>query len=181
MRNLYDEGQDDRIQKHRNAQSRKKDGDRSGKRGPDVEVRVPIAAIDLENGNTIEFQWEKQHICKKCDGSGSEDRKKLYCPLCRGKGTRVIRLSLAPGVDYTRSISCNLCGGAKRIFENKCSVCGGAKVIWSVKTERVTVDRGASRTLVLEGRADESPYHKSGDLIVRLVEVQPTLEDRPGS
>ena len=157
-------------------------GGQGQRRGPNVEVRVEIALRDFYNGQTTEFQWDKQQICENCDGTGSADKQTAKCPSCEGHGVKIVRHQLAPGMFQQMQMQCDQCGGTGVHIKHKCPVCQGHRVLRKPTTVSLTVQRGMAREsrLVYENEADASPDYVAGDLLVTLVEKEPGLEhDNP--
>ncbi|ROV90602.1 hypothetical protein VSDG_07430 [Cytospora chrysosperma] len=157
-------------------------GSHGVRRGPNVEVKIGISLRDFYNGRTTEFQWDKQHICEECSGTGSADGAVETCGHCGGHGVRVTKHQLAPGMFQQIQTQCDRCGGRGKVIKHKCPVCGGARVVRTPTAVPLTVERGAARDsrLVYENEADASPDYEAGDLIVTLTEKEPDLEqDNP--
>jgi DnaJ-related protein SCJ1 len=150
-------------------------------RGNSVEVRIEIPLRDFYNGGSTDFQWEKQHICESCEGSGSADGQVHECPTCGGRGVRIVKQQLAPGMFQQMQMRCDACGGRGKTIKNKCNVCHGNRVERKATTVTVKVERGAAREskIVYENEADESPDWVPGDLIVNLLERAPSRDDNP--
>ncbi|KAK3077299.1 hypothetical protein LTS18_010688, partial [Coniosporium uncinatum] len=68
------------------------------RRGPNMEVRIAVPLRDFYTGREHEFTVEKQAICSTCEGSGSADGKTDTCGACGGRGMRVQKHMLAPGI-----------------------------------------------------------------------------------
>lgn len=152
------------------------------RRGPNVELRVGISLRDFYNSKDTEFQWEKQHICEECEGTGSADRQVETCPQCNGRGVRIIKHQIAPGMFQQAQMMCDKCGGRGKTVRHKCPACGGARVLRKPTTVSLKIPRGAPNDfrIVYENEADASPDHIAGDLIVVLVEKEPNTEaDNP--
>ncbi|RDA87779.1 hypothetical protein CP532_2449 [Ophiocordyceps camponoti-leonardi (nom. inval.)] len=152
-------------------------------RGHNVEVRVEIALRDFYNGVDTEFQWEKQHICETCGGSGSADGHVDTCNVCGGRGVRIIKQQLAPGMFQQMQMRCDACGGRGQTIKHKCPACKGARVERKSTTVSLKVARGVARDarVVFENEADQSPDWVAGDLLVTLVERAPSADDNPTS
>ena len=150
-------------------------------RGHNVEARIEVPLRDFYNGATTEFQWEKQHICESCEGSGSADGHVDTCPHCQGHGVRIIKQQLAPGMFQQMQTRCDACGGRGKTIKNKCPHCQGNRVEKKATTVTLNVERGAGRDsrIVYENEADESPDWVAGDLLVTLVEKPPSMDDNP--
>lgn len=152
------------------------------RRGHDVNVKVAISLRDFYNGKTTEFQWEKQHICERCEGSGSEDGQVARCDSCGGRGIKIIKQQLAPGMFQQMQTHCDKCGGRGSVIKHKCPICHGQRVVKKATTVTLKVERGVlpGTRIVYENEADASPDYIAGDLIVQLVEKEPGLpEDNP--
>ncbi|PHH71200.1 hypothetical protein CDD80_5442 [Ophiocordyceps camponoti-rufipedis] len=150
-------------------------------RGHNVEVRVEISLRDFYNGVDTEFQWEKQHICETCGGSGSADGHVDTCSVCAGRGIRIIKQQLAPGMYQQMQMRCDACGGRGQTIKHKCPVCKGARVERKTTTVPLKANRGVGREarVVFENEADQSPDWVAGDLLVTLVEKPPSADDNP--
>ncbi|KAG6041207.1 hypothetical protein E4U41_005592 [Claviceps citrina] len=150
-------------------------------RGHNVEVKVGISLRDFYNGVTTEFQWERQHICEQCEGTGSADGQVETCSTCGGHGYRIVKQQLAPGMFQQMQMRCDACGGRGKSIKHKCPVCQGQRVERKPTKVSLTVERGAGRgsKIVYENEADESPDWVAGDLVVTLAEKPPSPEDNP--
>ncbi|KXJ90951.1 chaperone dnaJ 2 [Microdochium bolleyi] len=148
-------------------------------RGHNIEVKVAISLRDFYLGRDTEFSWEKQHVCEECDGSGSADGEVERCNVCGGHGVRIIKHQLAPGMFQQMQTQCDSCGGRGKTIKHKCKVCNGDRVVRKPTPVTLKVERGAARDsrVVYENEADASPDYIAGDLIVTLVEKEPSLEE----
>lgn len=150
-------------------------------RGHDVQVKVEISLRDFYNGATTEFQWNRQHICEACEGTGSADKTVDHCSTCNGHGVRIVKQQLAPGMFQQMQMRCDACGGRGKSIRNKCPTCHGQRVEKRPTTVSLKIDPGAGRDsrITYENEADESPDWVAGDLIVTLAEKSPSPEDNP--
>ncbi|KAG6268626.1 hypothetical protein E4U47_004528 [Claviceps purpurea] len=150
-------------------------------RGHNVEVKVAISLRDFYNGATTEFQWERQHICEHCEGTGSADGHVETCSTCGGHGFRIVKQQLAPGMFQQMQMRCDVCGGRGKSIKHKCPVCQGQRVERKPTKVTLKVERGTGRNsrIVYENEADESPDWIAGDLIVTFAEKTPSPEDNP--
>lgn len=146
-------------------------------RGPNMEVRVHVPLRDFYNGAEHEISIEKQAVCGKCEGSGSEDGKTERCGKCNGQGLVIQRAQLAPGIFQQMQMKCDVCGGKGTTIKHKCKTCSGSRVVREAETHTVTVEKGMPRgaRIQYENEADESPDYVAGDLIVHLMEKEPEL------
>ncbi|PKS07669.1 hypothetical protein jhhlp_006276 [Lomentospora prolificans] len=149
------------------------------KKGPSVELRVAIGLRDFYNGADTEFHWERQHICDRCDGTGSADGVVETCPHCHGNGVRIVKRQLAPGMFQQFQSPCDACGQRGKIVKHKCPVCQGQRVVRKATPVDLKVPRGAPKEfrIVYENEADAHPDHIAGDLHVTLIQKEPDLND----
>lgn len=147
------------------------------RRGPNMEVRVAVPLRDFYNGRDTEFTIEKQAICSECEGTGSADGQVDTCDVCGGRGMRIQRQQLAPGLFQQVQTTCDACGGKGKKIKHACPVCHGSRVVREPETHELHVERGMPRgvRITYENEADESPDWVAGDLIVHLVETDPQL------
>ncbi|KAK9245825.1 hypothetical protein V1506DRAFT_537209 [Lipomyces tetrasporus] len=152
---------------------------RGTRRGPNMETRVDVSLTDLFKGITFDFSVPVQAICEACGGTGSEDGKRHQCPTCQGRGIKVVRRQLAPGMYQTVQMPCDQCHGHGNVISHVCPVCNGAKVARETRTHTITVEKGTPKAtrLVFENEADESPDWEAGDL---YVEVQEKRDENMG-
>jgi DnaJ-related protein SCJ1 len=150
-------------------------------RGNNVEVKVEISLQDFYNGAMTQFQWNRQHICEACEGTGSMDKEVDHCSACGGHGVRIVKKQLAPGMFQQMQMRCDACGGRGKTIRNVCSTCQGQRVERKPTTVSLKIDRGAKRDsrITYENEADESPDWVAGDLIVQLTEKPATPDDNP--
>ncbi|KAI9841573.1 MAG: DnaJ- protein scj1 [Sclerophora amabilis] len=142
------------------------------RRGPNMELRVQVPLRDFYNGKDLEFSLEKQMICEECEGTGSADGEVETCTSCGGRGAKIQKHMLAPGIFQQMQTICDVCGGKGQRIRHPCKVCGGTKVARKVATHTLHIEPGMPKgqRLVYENEADESPDWVAGDLIVQLTE-----------
>lgn len=151
---------------------------RQGQRkGPNMEVRINLPLKDFYTGADHDFKVEKQAICQKCEGSGSEDGQRETCPKCRGQGVVIQKQMLAPGIFQQMQMQCDVCGGAGSTVAHACKACGGARVVREEEAFELHVEPGWPKgaRVNFENEADESPDWVAGDLIVHVVEKEPAM------
>ncbi|KAF2147310.1 uncharacterized protein K452DRAFT_293755 [Aplosporella prunicola CBS 121167] len=149
------------------------------RRGPNTEVRLTVPLRDFYNGAEVQFTMERQAICDACEGSGSADGVVDTCDVCGGRGFRVQKHMLAPGIFQQVQGPCDACGGKGKQVRHACKVCGGSRVVQEHETHTVHVERGMPKgaRITFENEADESPDWVAGDLVVQLIEKDPQLGD----
>lgn len=143
------------------------------RRGPNMEVRIQVPLKDFYTGAQHEFKLEKQAICDKCEGSGSEDGQREKCRKCSGHGMVIQKHQLAPGIFQQMQMQCDMCAGRGSTVKHKCKKCSGERVVRTEETVEIAVERGMPRgaRLNYENEADESPDWAAGDLLVQVMET----------
>ncbi|KAF2835009.1 DnaJ-domain-containing protein [Patellaria atrata CBS 101060] len=147
------------------------------RRGPNVEIKVAVPLRDFYNGRDTQFTVEKQAICEKCEGTGSADGQVDTCSTCGGRGIRIQKHQLAPGIYQQVQMQCDVCHGRGKTIKHPCPVCGGRKVVREQETHDLHVERGMPHgvRITYENEADASPDWVAGDMLVYLVEQEPQL------
>lgn len=147
------------------------------RRGPNMEVRIEMPLRDFYNGAEHEFKIEKQAICQKCEGSGSEDGQRDKCARCGGHGAILQKQQLAPGIFQQMQRTCDVCGGKGSTVKHKCKACDGNRVVREEETYELVIEKGMPNgvRMTYENEADESPDWAAGDLIIHLSEKTPEL------
>ena len=146
------------------------------RQGPNMEVTLPVSLRDFYTGAQKTVEIDKQHVCDACDGTGSSDGHTQPCADCGGRGMRITKHMLAPGIFQQVQSVCDTCGGRGHIISHPCSVCGGAKVVRAPVSLTVHIEPGLPNRarLTFEGEADESPDWVAGDLVVNVVLAPPS-------
>ena len=147
-----------------------------------MEVRIHVPLKDFYTGTDHEFKIEKQIICEKCEGSGSEDGQRDTCHKCNGQGMVIQKHMLAPGIFQQMQSQCDACGGKGSTVKHKCKVCKGARVVRAEESFDLAVEKGMPRgvRVTYENEGDESPDWVAGDLIVHLIEKEPEMGKEAG-
>lgn len=134
-------------------------------------MEMEIDLKDVYTGTTYQIDVQRNQICTECDGSGAKSKNDIVdCRVCGGRGIRIVKHMLAPGMYQQMQMQCDHCGGNGRTIEHVCPTCHGAKTIKATSTISVDIDRGLHEgaELIYEGEADESPDWETGDLVVRV-------------
>jgi len=135
-------------------------------------VEVPLSII--YNGGTVQIDIEKNVICEDCSGTGAEDPKYVvHCDVCNGRGMKIIKQMLAPGIFQQMQTTCDRCGGTGKMIKKPCRTCHGHKVHREKVQHDLQIPQGmpAGGQIVIENEADESPDWEPGDLVLTIREV----------
>jgi DnaJ-related protein SCJ1 len=137
------------------------------KEGPDLSVPLEVTLEDLYLGKTIKVLHKKQILCTHCRGSGAKNPDDVeICPVCKGKGVRIITQQLGPGFVQQVQTTCDRCGGKGQTVKSVCPHCKGKKVEHGSETLTIILERGMAdgQTIVFRQQCDEAPDTQPGDL-----------------
>lgn len=156
-------------------------GQRREAQGPNQEFKIEISLRDFYNGADTTFEWNKQHICSTCDGSGSADGVVDTCRSCGGHGVRIVKQQLAPGMFQQMQRPCDACSGRGKTIRKKCPSCSGARVERKSTPVDLKIERGIPKghAVVYENEGDDSPDYVSGNLVIHLAELDPSTDENP--
>jgi molecular chaperone DnaJ len=140
-------------------------------RGSDLRYNLEISLEDAFKGENVKIQVQAHSTCETCNGTGSNDNKKVdVCSHCSGSG----RLRVQQGF-FVVERSCHHCNGTGQIIKNPCKTCHGQGRVMKNKTLSVKIPRGVEEgtriRLAGEGEAGIRGG-TSGDLYI-FVSVKP--------
>ena len=113
----------------------------------------------------------RKQICDECDGSGARSPADIHkCPSCEGRGVRLVRHQLGPGMFQQVQMQCNDCSGRGQRIKHVCPACHGHRIVDGVAELTLPIDRGMPEgaEVLFPGEADESPDFAAGDVVVRV-------------
>jgi molecular chaperone DnaJ len=144
-------------------------------RGPDLDLhyRLVIDFIEAVFGCEKEISIKKDVPCKKCEGTGSKDRKFYECKKCNGEG-RIGIVQQTPWGAMRQAVKCDECGGKGKIAENKCSPCNGNGIVNSREKIKVKIPEGidSGQTMRVMDAGDSMRGGLKGDLFLQI-QVKP--------
>ncbi|KAM0747534.1 DnaJ-domain-containing protein [Meredithblackwellia eburnea MCA 4105] len=146
-------------------------GQQQQRRGQNMVAEFEVELEAIYKGDTMKFQIARKAICEECDGTGARSEKDIVqCTTCDGRGVRLVRHQLGPGIYQQVQMHCDQCGGQGKRIKHVCPVCKGHRVVDSTSDLTLHIDRGMPEgaEAVFEGEADESPDFAPGDVIVRV-------------
>ncbi len=141
------------------------------RKGPNMESAIEIDLDAIYTGTSFSINVEKQMLCEMCSGSGADpnyEDAKSTCDTCGGRGIRIIKHQIAPGMFQQMQTQCDVCGGQGQVISHKCRKCQGNRVVRGTESFTVDVPAGFPRNerIVFEGEAEESPGIENGDLVL---------------
>ncbi|GAA6009049.1 hypothetical protein JCM10207_004077 [Rhodosporidiobolus poonsookiae] len=141
------------------------------RRGQNMLAEIEVDLKAMYQGDSMKFSIGRKAICEQCDGTGARSEKDIVtCPTCDGRGVRLVRHQLGPGIFQQVQMHCDRCGGRGKAIKHHCSVCKGHRIVDTQSELNLHVDRGLPEgaEIVFEGEADENPDWVAGDVIVRV-------------
>ncbi|GAA5996166.1 uncharacterized protein JCM10292_007434 [Rhodotorula paludigena] len=146
-------------------------GAQQQRRGQNMLAEIEVDLKAMYEGDSMKFTINRRAICEQCDGSGARSEKDIVtCPVCDGRGVRLVRHQLGPGIFQQAQMHCDRCGGRGKSIKHVCSACRGHRIVEQQSELNLHVDRGMPEgaEIVFEGEADESPDWVAGDVIMRV-------------
>ena len=139
-----------------------------------MQTVIEIPLTQLYNGGNIQIEVEKNVICEDCSGIGAEDSKYVVgCDQCGGRGIKIVKHMLAPGIFQQMQSMCDRCGGTGKIITKPCKTCHGQKVHRERVQHDLEIPKGLplNAQVIVEQEADESPDWEPGDLVLTVREI----------
>lgn len=141
------------------------------RRGPTSvsEFEVPLAA--MYTGQSVDFMIHKKILCDHCRGSGAASDSHIKpCKGCDGRGVKIGRQQVFPGMFAQTQMTCDECGGRGKVVTKACPHCHGSKLLEHTQQYTLEVERGMpeGHEVVFEGEGDESPDWEAGDVVLRV-------------
>ncbi|MDT7868308.1 MAG: DnaJ domain-containing protein [Candidatus Pacebacteria bacterium] len=145
------------------------------KKDLNIYLNLEIDLEDYYKGTQKRVFYNKEKICLSCEGTGSETKKKIICPECKGKGKISVTSSILGSFFFEERKTCPRCLGEGYVPEKICSLCKG-KGFEVVKGDLdVKIPPRSSSKLIFKGLGHERKNEK-GDLIINL-EVKTKRKD----
>lgn len=141
------------------------------RKGQNMLAQIEVDLKAVYTGDTIPVTIKRKQICEECDGTGARSERDIVtCQTCEGRGIRLIRHQLAPGIYQQVQAHCDKCAGRGKTVKHACPVCRGQRIVDATVELNVHMDRGVpeGHEYVFEGEADETPDTAPGDVIVKI-------------
>jgi len=158
-------------------------GNGQEERKENVIEKLNVTLEQIYNQEHVEFKYNHNVYCIKCNGEGSNDGTKSACKDCDGKGKIIQMIQMGPMVQYIAQ-PCGTCRGKGKIIleHNKCDVCHGKCYVCKDKTITIPLQNGYGNgiKLQLEGKGHHYKNQKT-DLIVVINEIPHVMFKRNGN
>ncbi|KAK4058724.1 DnaJ- protein scj1 [Microbotryomycetes sp. JL221] len=141
------------------------------RRGQNMLADLTIELESVYTGDTVTISIGKTIICEQCDGSGAQSQQDIVdCTTCNGRGIRLVRHQLGPGIYQQVQMHCDQCQGRGKRIKHLCPVCHGHRIVQTTSELKVHIDRGVPEggQVVFDGESNEEPGVLPGDVIVNI-------------
>jgi DnaJ homolog subfamily A member 2 len=145
---------------------------RRKRKGKNLLKNLDINLEDIYCKKSLNINFEKTIICKKCDGTGAKDPSCIkICKTCDGSGVIISIKTFGPGMISQSHTTCNVCKGMGKNITAKCEKCRGT--IYDVVKRKINIKLDHSNEngdkLVIPGEAHENiDSDGCGDLLLQL-------------
>lgn len=135
---------------------------RRSARGADLRATVELDLEDAAFGAEEQIEFNRQHNCEECEGTGSQSGEKERCSRCNGRG----KVSESKGF-FTMTRTCPDCRGQGETVSDPCSECNGSGTVQREQTVEFEVPAGVQtgHRIRLNGEGQKGPGG-TGDLYV---------------
>ena len=152
-------------------------------RKENITENLNVTLEQIYNHENVEFKYNHNVYCVKCNGEGSNDGTKSVCKDCEGKGMRIQIIHMGPMIQQIGQ-PCGTCRGKGKVIpeHNKCDVCHGKGDVSKEKTVTIPLQNGFGNgiKLQLEGKGHHYKNQKT-DLIVVINEIPHVMFKRNGN
>ncbi|KAK4053053.1 DnaJ- protein scj1 [Microbotryomycetes sp. JL201] len=127
-------------------------GGQQQRRGQNMLADLTVELESVYTGDTVTISIGRTVICEQCDGSGARsDKDVVDCTTCGGRGIRLVRHQLGPGIYQQVQMHCD-------------------QMVQTTNELKVHIDRGIPEggEVVFEGESNEEPGILPGDVIVKI-------------
>lgn len=139
----------------------------------DLRYRIKISFMEAMKGGEYGINVNREVVCEKCDGTGSENKKMKECKTCKGEGrVRKVQQSILGTMAFITE--CDDCHGLGKIPEKECKECNGSGIVDKQEKVNIKVPAGAHDGMILRfsNAGHTSKNGNVGHLYVE-VEVEP--------
>jgi DnaJ-class molecular chaperone len=121
-----------------------------------LQVSINLTLEDIYTGKKFNLQFDRNELCKKCDGTGSADKQSKKCTICNGTGQQIHTLRNGPFIQQIAK-PCNSCNGIGEMIQNKCTNCNGSKFTKVKSQIMVNVQAGCKKgdQLIIENQGHD--------------------------
>lgn len=145
-------------------------------KGNPVQIILKCELKDLYFGKIYKRKITRDRLCRYCEGTGSEDKKKNKCEICDGHGY-IIQSFRHGSMIFNSQRNCDSCKGSgyKSVDKNKkCKKCNGLGIIPEEKIFEINVKPGMKegQQFIFYNESNESENIIPGDIIFIIEEIK---------
>lgn len=147
---------------------------RGGRRkGDTIQVALKCELKDLYKGRVLKRKITRDRLCKKCSGTGSADRHKENCSVCKGQGVVIEARRQGNAIFQTQRV-CDACKGKGSKPGKACQHCKGEGIIPEEKIFEIKVEPGTRQgaQFVFRGESNEAENMEPGDIVFIVEQVK---------
>lgn len=159
-RTAQQQGPQQQQQQQYQNQQQQQQLNRGRERSENMKLLLPCTLEELYNGALRKMNITRTRICATCTGKGTSNVDAVKrCDRCRGSGSTVQIVQVAPGfVTQMRTVCPNCDGSGQTISKrHRCKSCGGKRVFAAAKELDVYIEAGMrnGQKIVFAAEADE--------------------------
>jgi DnaJ-class molecular chaperone len=139
-----------------------------------IKVPLTVSLQDVYCGTRKKVSLQRDKGCTSCDASGYQNKSKVTCSTCQGKGVQVIVHQLVPGMVQQMVQTCSSCKGSKTMGSGpKCTTCNGSSFVKEGITIEIDINKGVplNSKFMVKG-AGHQTQDGPGDVLIEL-QVEP--------
>jgi molecular chaperone DnaJ len=148
---------------------------RSPRRGHDLQMQVSLSFEEAVFGVEKEIEFQRDEVCSRCGGSGSEPgTRPIRCSTCGGQGeVRQVRQTFFGSMVQTTI--CPTCNGRGEVIGTPCHTCRGSGLERKTVRKRVQIPAGVDdgTQIRLAGEGQPGTYGGPNGNLYLILNVQP--------
>lgn len=155
------------------------------RKGKDVGLKMEVPLEFMYKGHVKEVELPRTINCPQCKGTGSKSGKSCVCKECGGRGMKMVRRQIGPGMIQQGMAPCDACGGQgmKITEKDKCPRCDAKRTVDIDRKLKVRIQPGMKHgeQIPFVGEGDEGPdISEPGSIVVLLEQAKHDVYERKG-
>lgn len=132
---------------------------------PEKVINVDITIFDSYLGSEKTINYNRNHNCEICNGSGGD---RIPCKKCNGQGFITVRMGNGMFIQMVQQ-NCDVCNGQGSTLKNRCGGCSGAGTIPKMETMTFMIPHGSETGQMLRvDKMGDSFNGTYGNLILKI-------------
>lgn len=108
----------------------------------DINAIFEVSIEDAFNGVSKKVKFNREIICKKCDGSGFNTTKVYNCQNCQGTGVVEKMQNIVGMMTFVSNVECEECNGTGKDKKFICKKCNGKRKTIEEIYKEVNIKKG---------------------------------------